>query len=378
MMEPSSTEDMGPSFAGQTGRGQVRRSGGADRANCTKPKPPCSAESHHPQWRTTKELLIASKEFASENRLTSWWCLGSTLIIYATFIGVAVSNLPMPVRVVGSLAGALVHIRLFVIFHDFQHGTILKDSWFARFAMTLYGLISLNPPSVWNRSHDHHHTHNSKSFGPNVGSYPILTTDTYATLTSSEQFAYGASRHPLTILFGYFTVFLWGMTIRPFLQSPLRHCDALAAIIVHFCLLAWMSTYGFDVMFLGLGLPSLVASCVGAYLFYAQHNFPAARLRRGTSWSHVDAALDSSSFITMGSTMNWLTGNIGFHHVHHLNARIPFYRLPEAMNAMVELQSPGTTTLNWSDVQACLRLKLWDADSGKLVGFADEVVHSLR
>lgn len=319
--------------------------------------------------REPKELLIASREFANESRWLSWWCLWSTLTVYAALVTVAVSDLPLWIRIPSSLLSALVHVRLFVIYHDFQHGAILKNSWVARIVMGLYGLVSLNPQSVWTRSHDHHHAHNSKSYGANIGSYPILTTATYPTLSPSQKFAYNVSRHPLTMLFGYFTVFLWGMSIRPFLRSPLRHLDALAAVVVHLSLLLWLATFGTDVMILGLALPSFVASCVGAYLFYAQHNFPAAKLRRGNHWSHVDAALNSSSFIPMGTAMSWLTGNIGFHHVHHLNARIPFYRLPEAMGALVELQSPQTTTLGWSDIRACLRLKLWDAKTDRLVGY---------
>lgn len=321
------------------------------------------------KWRERKELLIASREFASEKRRVSWWCLWSTLLVYAVLVAAAVSELPWLVRITCSLASACLHVRLFVIYHDFQHGAILRNSKLAKILMTIYGLITLNPPSVWSRSHDHHHAHNSRSYGVNIGSYPLLTTTAYSELSSMEKFTYGFARHPLTMALGYFTVFLWGMTIRPFLQNPVRHWDALAAVVVHVSLLSWMAFHGLDVMLLGLGVPLLIASCVGAYLFYAQHNFPAAKLRRGSEWSHVDAALTSSSFIPMGTVMTWMTGNIGYHHVHHLNARIPFYRLPEAMNALVELQSPGTTTLSWPDIRACLRLKLWDVGSNKLVGY---------
>ena len=297
------------------------------------------------QQRSSRELLIASKEFASENNWMSWWCLGSTLLVLAILFSISVSNLSYLLRIPCSIALGCTYVRMFVIYHDFQHGAVLQNSTLARIVMWLYGLLSLNPPSVWNRSHDHHHAHNSKTFGTNFGSYPIITTDAHQDLSGSEKFRYGLSRHPLTMLLGYVTVFLWGMSIRPFVQNPIRHFDALIAVVVHASILIFLASFGLDVMLLGLGIPSLVASCVGAYLFYAQHNFPSARLRRGKEWSHVDAALNSSSYIPMNWLMRWFTGNIGYHHVHHLNARIPFYRLPEAMNALVELQSPRTTTL---------------------------------
>ena len=145
--------------------------------------------------------------------------------------------------------------------------------------------------------------------------------------------------------------------------------DGGLAVLVNLAVMTYLATVGLDVMFLGMIVPLLVASSLGAYLFYAQHNYPAARLKPRSQWSHVEAALHSSSFIAMGPLMNWFTGNIGYHHVHHLNARIPFYRLPEAMTALEELQSPGTTSLNPRDIAACLRLKLWSPEEGRFVGF---------
>ncbi|MCA9213303.1 MAG: fatty acid desaturase [Planctomycetales bacterium] len=319
--------------------------------------------------RDSKELLIASKRFASEDRWISWWCLSSTILIYATLLAVAASRLSYSLRLPCSILAGLVHVRLFVIFHDVQHGAVLQNSKTAKIVMGVFGLLSLNPPSVWNHSHDHHHLHNSNGFGENVGSYPILTTTEYKALSGTARLRYAMARHPMTMLMGYFTVFLWRMTIRPLINDPIRHRDGLYAVALHVLALCLLTRISLDAMLLGICLPLTIASCIGAYLFYAQHNFPTARLRSGSEWSHVDAALNSSSFIPMGPLMQWLTGNIGFHHVHHLNARIPFYRLPEAMSALVELQTPRVTTLSWIDVRRCLKLKLWDVELDRLVGF---------
>jgi hypothetical protein len=113
-------------------------------------------------------------------------------------------------------------------------------------------------------------------------------------------------------------------------------------------------------------------------LFYAQHNFPGARFPNRAGWDYVAAALDSSSYLRMNPVMHWLTGNIGYHHVHHLNARIPFYRLPEAMAGIEELQSPGTTSLHPCDIYRCLRLKLWDPERERLVSFQEHREAALR
>ena len=117
-------------------------------------------------------------------------------------------------------------------------------------------------------------------------------------------------------------------------------------------------------------LPQCVAMALGSYLFYAQHNFPGARFQESGSWDYAAAALAGSSYMAMNPVLRWFTGNIGYHHVHHINARIPFYRLPEAMAGLKELQSPGVTTLTPRGVYRCLRLKLWDPEQNRLVNFA--------
>mgnify|MGYP000588424242 CR=1 FL=1 len=126
---------------------------------------------------------------------------------------------------------------------------------------------------------------------------------------------------------------------------------------------------GLDALLLGFLYPLNVAFVTGAYLFYAQHNFEGVRLRGRHEWEFTHAALEASSYMPMGPVMRWFTANIGYHHVHHLNSRIPFYRLPEAMSALPELQHPGITRLRPQNIAACLRLKLWDADAQQMVPF---------
>ena len=318
-----------------------------------------------------KELLLASKRFAHEQRWRSWWHLGSTLVVFAALIAVTATTWALPLRVLSSVVAGLVLVRIFILYHDFQHGSILARSPLATAMMWLYGLLALNPPSIWKRSHDHHHRNNSKMFGASIGSYPVMTTEAYAQASRWQRFAYAASRHPITIGAGYFTIFMYGMCLRPFLLNPLRHFDALLSLVVHLGLVAYLATIGPDIALLSVVLPTAIAATLGAYLFYAQHNYPTVKIRDRSQWSYVDAALNASSYIVMSPWMHWFTGNIGYHHVHHLNARIPFYRLPEAMAALPSLQSPGITTLLPSDIWACFRLKLWDRRQDRLISFAE-------
>jgi omega-6 fatty acid desaturase (delta-12 desaturase) len=111
-----------------------------------------------------------------------------------------------------------------------------------------------------------------------------------------------------------------------------------------------------------------VACAIGSYLFYAQHNFPTVTFEDREGWTYEKAALESSSYMKTSRIMAWFTGNIGYHHIHHLNARIPFYRLPEVLRAMPELQRPKTTSLSPAEMFRCLRLKVWDVEAQRMVG----------
>lgn len=270
-------------------------------------------------------------------------------------------------RVPASLLLGLVLVRLFIVYHDVQHGTILRGSWFARAVMYCYGLIVLNPPSIWTRSHDHHHRTVGQTYGASIGSYPIMTRAAWDLASRGERFRYLIQRHPLTMALGYVTIFLYGMCVRSFVVDRRQHFDSALAIVLHAALITLLAIFAPDVMLLLVLVPMTIACALGAYLFYAQHNYPSVQIMARQDWSYMAAALTSSSYIRMGPLMRWFTGNIGYHHVHHLNARIPFYRLPEAMAGITELQTPGTTSLSPRQIWRCVRLRIWDADGKRLV-----------
>ena len=186
--------------------------------------------------------------------------------------------------------------------------------------------------------------------------------------TPLQRAHYRVGRHPLTVVFAYLTVFVNSICLTSLLENPRRYWDSALALAVNAVLLAGLWIFaGWDVMFVGMLLPQLVASMVGAYLFYAQHNYPDIEHQPEGEWSYAEAALAGSSYMEGSALMHFFSANIGFHHVHHLNAQIPHYQLPKAMAAIPELQNPGTTSLRPKDVLACLRLKLWDSERGRMV-----------
>jgi len=128
--------------------------------------------------------------------------------------------------------------------------------------------------------------------------------------------------------------------------------------------------FGWLSLLLTLIIPVFIAGAIGSYLFYAQHNFPGVSFNAAAGWTYEKAALESSSFLKTDFLMRWFTANIGYHHIHHLNARIPFYRLPEVLENIAELQTPKTTSLNPIEIFRCLRLKVWDVESQQMIGLA--------
>ncbi len=322
--------------------------------------------------REGKELILATKDFAVENRLKSWFSLISTLVLFVVSLLGTYQPESLLIRIFFSLLTSLLIVRLFVIYHDNQHGAILTNDFFADIIFTLFGLYILAPTGIWKRSHDHHHKHNSKLINSTIGAYPTLSKAQYLKCSRSEQQKYLMARHPLTVFMGYLTVFMLGLNLNSFLNSPKKHIDSIVSIILHFVFTYLIIHFlGWSAYFLSWLIPFVVACGLGSYMFYCQHNFPGAKFNEGLSWTYHGAALESTSFMKMGKLMNWFTGNIGYHHIHHVNVRIPFYRLPEVYAAFPEFQHAISTTWSITDIIACFRLKLWDPEKQRMISLKE-------
>ena len=319
-----------------------------------------------------KNLILATQPYAKEQRGKSWFHLAITIVTFGILYPGIYMDTPIWLKIVCSILTGLNIVRMFVIYHDYAHKTILQKSWLAEGIFTFFGLYILAPLSIWKRSHDYHHKHNSKLYTSSIGSFPIVTKDRYIAASSGERTLYLFIRNPLTIMAGYIFAFMYGMCIKSFLSSKEKHWDSVPSLVIHFTIGALIWIYaGFTLFFLGFLLPSVIAGGIGAYLFYAQHNFPGAEFQDKDGWTYVGAAMESSSYMKMNPVMQWFTANIGYHHIHHVNARIPFYRLPEVYRAFKEFQNPKVTSLNIGDIIACFRLKVWDPEKHKMIGLKE-------
>ncbi len=319
--------------------------------------------------RTGQELASLAKRFASEYPQQSWWHFISSSVLLLLSLAGTIWNFNLAGQIACSVLSGLLILRLFVIYHDQQHHAILSHSKLAEVLMRCFGLYALSPSSIWRSSHNYHHKHNSNLRSAHIGSFPIMTKEHYLKSPRAKRLKYLFMRHPLTILFGYIFVFLHGMCLYPFFNSPRKHYDCSLALALHLGIGLSLFLYsGWGALLLTQTIPHFIAYSIGSYLFYAQHNFPSVAFRDKAGWTYEKAALESSSYMKTGRIAAWFTANIGYHHIHHLNARIPFYRLPEALREVPELQNPRTTSLNPLEIARCLRLKVWDVASQKMIG----------
>jgi omega-6 fatty acid desaturase (delta-12 desaturase) len=271
--------------------------------------------------------------------------------------------------------GALL-VRVFIVQHDCGH-----DSFFtSRSANTTVGwlcsLITFTPYANWARQHAAHHANwnnlDRRSAGSDIYS-ACLTVREYLALTPGRRFLYRLPRHPLIaniLLPPLVFLLLYRVpfdTPRDWVRERWSVHLTNAALAVLFgtlvVLIGWR-----EVLLVHLPV-MVVASILGVWLFSLQHRFETSRWLNHGDWSFVEAALEGSSYFQLPKVLHWLTGNIGFHHVHHLNPRVPNYRLSACHDAVQALRPVRSLSL-WGGLRAPL-LTLWDEQRGRLVRFAD-------
>jgi len=272
-----------------------------------------------------------------------------------------------------SIPAAGFLVRLFMIQHDCGHGAFFRrrttNDWTGR----IIGVFTLTPYDVWRRSHATHHATTGNLDHRGIGDIKTLTVTEYQELSFRQCLAYRLYRHPF-VLFGLGPAYLFLLQHR--LPLGIWHTDwrywlstmgtnagiaALAGVMI------WLVGVG---PFLIVHLPIvLLASSIGVWLFYIQHQFPETVWADDPSWEFHEAALHGSSYYDLPFPLRWFTANIGVHHVHHLYSRIPFYRLPQVLRDHPELANASRLTLLES--LACARFRLWDESRQKLVTFED-------
>jgi acyl-lipid omega-6 desaturase (Delta-12 desaturase) len=269
-----------------------------------------------------------------------------------------------------AIPAAAFLLRTYIVFHDCAHGSFLRSRRANNVLGTVLGVIVLTPFVRWRHDHAVHHASAGDLDRRGVGDVPTLTVEEYRARSWKGRLGYRLFRSP-PVMFGLGPVFamiigprIVSRQARPRMQRSVIVTDlALAAIAIPLCLLI-----GPLDLLLVWAPAALLAGSVGIWLFYVQHQFEDTYWQRADAWDYADAALRGSSYLKLPQPLQFITGNIGLHHVHHLSARIPNYNLQRAHDELPVLQAVPTLSL-WDGLRA-VRLKLWDEERGRLVTFA--------
>jgi omega-6 fatty acid desaturase (delta-12 desaturase) len=261
-------------------------------------------------------------------------------------------------------------LRTYIMFHDCSHGSFLPSRRANRWLGMVLGVIVLTPFLQWRHNHAVHHATASDLDRRGGGDVPTLTVAEYYARGWRGRLGYRLFRNPV-VMFGFGPLFamvisprIISRTARPSLRHSVYATNlALAGIVVGLCFLIGWRDY-----LLVQGPTAMLAGSAGIWLFYVQHQFEDTYWERGGEWTYPDAALRGSSYLQLPQPLQWFSGNIGLHHVHHLNSRIPNYNLQRAHDENDIFKAVPTLSM-WNGVRA-VQLKLWDEDDGRLVTFA--------
>jgi omega-6 fatty acid desaturase (delta-12 desaturase) len=263
-------------------------------------------------------------------------------------------------------------VRVFVIFHDCAHGSFFDARWANDLVGRICGIICYTPYHAWRHSHGLHHATSGDLDQRGSGDICTLTRAEFESLPVWRQWAYRVFRNPLVII-GVAPAILFVVLQRfPFMISAYKQRERKSVIVTDAVLLlvngAVMLAVGWQDYVL-VQLPVvLISSSIGGWLFYVQHQYRTAYWKRHSDWNFVSAAVSGSSFYKLPTILKWFTGNIGFHHIHHLNPRIPNYFLEHCHNSCFA-GDDSLKVLTLRSSIACLRVRLWDENRLEMVGF---------
>jgi omega-6 fatty acid desaturase (delta-12 desaturase) len=266
-------------------------------------------------------------------------------------------------------AGFLV--RTYILFHDCTHGSLFPSKRANAWVGRVLGLMVFSPFESWRHSHAVHHASAGDLDRRGVGDVPTMTVAEYHSSSWQKRLGYRLFRNPL-VMFGIGPIYamvvqprLVSRTARPRLRRSVIVTNVVLVVLVG--ALCWL--IGWRQYLLVQAPTALLAGAVGVWLFYVQHQFEDTYWQSNEGWSYADAALRGSSYLKLPKVLQFFTGNIGLHHVHHLSTRIPNYRLQRAHDENAIFHNVPTLTL--LDGLRAVRFKLWDEGRERLVTFAE-------
>jgi acyl-lipid omega-6 desaturase (Delta-12 desaturase) len=323
---------------------------------------------NHTSPATWKQIVAQYQQPALRRAV---WQLLNTLVPYAALWYLMSRTvhiswwLTIPLAV---LAGGFL-VRAFIIFHDCGHGSFFKSAKANTVVGFITGLLTFTPYHLWRWEHAQHHSAAGDLDRRGTGDVWTLTVQEYLEASRGKRFAYQLARNPV-VLFVLAPLFLFLIKQR-FAPAKAGKRERRSLHATNLALLAL--TAGLALVF---GLKAyliiqltvlMVAGSAGVWLFYVQHQFEGVYWERRDEWDYTAAALQGSSFYKLPKILQWFSGNIGFHHVHHLSPRIPNYHLEACHNSAALFKQVKPVTL-WSSLKS-FTFRLWDEQQRRLVGY---------
>ena len=318
------------------------------------------------EWRK----IVSRFEKPSIKR--SVWQICNSVLPYFALLYLMYLSLSVSVWITLALAipAAGFLVRIFIIFHDCGHGSFFKNRRANRITGFFTALMTFTPAYYWSHQHARHHATSGDLDNRGFGDIWTLTVDEYLAASRWRRFVYRVYRHPVFFL-GVgpaYTFFIrhrfWVKEDNPRQRRSTIHTNIALAVIVAVC---WL-TIGIKAYLL-LQIPvMMIAGMAGIWLFYVQHQYEGVYWERRAKWDYFRQAMEGSSFYKLPKVLQWFTGSIGFHHVHHLSSRIPNYYLQKCHESHPVFQRVHQLTLRTS--LKCASVRLWDEKRGVLVGFA--------
>lgn len=303
----------------------------------------------------------------------SWWQIANSVLPYLFLLILMYYSLSYSYWItlgLAFIAGGFA-VRTFIIFHDCGHGSFFKSARLRKIVGIFTGLLLFTPYERWSYDHLLHHQTVGNLDKKGVGDVRTFTVEEYINFSKTQRFIYRLSRNPI-VLFIIGPLLLFVVIFRiPFKYHPTKikisnHLTTLALIAI---ILTASYFIGFK-NYLLIQLPTLFfASFHGVWLFYIQHQYEDVSWARKEDWDFKTIALEGSSFLKLPKLLQWFSGNIGYHHIHHLSPSIPNYKLEQCYNEneLFHVEKP----LNFISALKCIRYRLWDEANNELIGYKE-------
>ncbi|MGR3779434.1 fatty acid desaturase [Bacillus paramycoides] len=323
--------------------------------------------------QNTKNLKKQVALFEKSTTKKSIWQIINTIVPFIILWYLAYKSLSVSywLTLVPSVIAAGFLTRIFIIFHDCTHHSFFKSRRANRIVGTFMGVLTLFPFDQWGHEHSIHHATSGNLDKRGTGDIWTLTVNEYLAATLRHRLAYRFYRNPL-VMFGLGPIYVFLLKNR-FNRKGARKKERMNTYLTNVLIVALVGllcwALGWQSFLLVQGSIFLISGSVGIWLFYVQHTFEDSYFEEDKEWEYVKAAVEGSSFYKLPKLLQFLTGNIGFHHVHHLSPRVPNYKLEEAHNNTLPLKNVPTITLATS--LRSIRFRLWDEQNNNFVSFKD-------